>query len=419
MSRTRVILVSLTLALLAAGAADAAGLRVLFAQTGNRTATNRELRKLDRIVIHVTEGSFWGSVRWLRNPRSVGSSHYVVSRKGEIVQLVSTSDIAWHAGNRRYNRRSIGIEHEGWTYRRGSLTDRQYRASARLVAYLMKRAGMPIDREHVIGHDEVPHPRKRRALGGVGGHTDPGPYWKWRRYMSLVRRYAKNPVKPKVVRLRSLPAQQPAHVEAPPVPTVGVTKTLRGGVRWPARVPYGRGVHRVDFYVDGKRVWVDRVYPFSFGGGKRWDTRSVANGRHLLVTRAYGRRGYRARSSTGVTVANPPIALALRGLPASGAARGVLGLAVQPNARVAGVALYVDGRPVSRDRAWPYRLSWDTRVDAEGPHEVLLIARSPGGRRGVLRQTVVVANETDQLPAALELAWAGPEEALQPPLLLK
>lgn len=46
----------------------------------------------------MTEGSFWGSVRWLRNNRSRGSAHYVVSRGGDVVQLVSTSNVAWHAG---------------------------------------------------------------------------------------------------------------------------------------------------------------------------------------------------------------------------------------------------------------------------------------------------------------------------------
>ena len=43
----------------------------------NHTSSARGIKSVDRIVIHVTEGSFWGSVRWLRNHRSHGSSHYV------------------------------------------------------------------------------------------------------------------------------------------------------------------------------------------------------------------------------------------------------------------------------------------------------------------------------------------------------
>src|SRR5918994_7498742 len=105
-------LAALAAAVACATAAQAAGLRVLFLETGNRTDTARTAHSIDQVVVHVTEGSFLGSVRWLRNPRSHGSSHYVISRRGEIVQLVSTSDVAWHAGNGRTNRRSIGIEHE-------------------------------------------------------------------------------------------------------------------------------------------------------------------------------------------------------------------------------------------------------------------------------------------------------------------
>ena len=61
-------------------------------------------------------GRFWGSVRWLQNPRAHASSHYVVARNGRIIQLVHLSDIAWHAGNWRTNEQSVGIEHEGFTY---------------------------------------------------------------------------------------------------------------------------------------------------------------------------------------------------------------------------------------------------------------------------------------------------------------
>jgi N-acetyl-anhydromuramyl-L-alanine amidase AmpD len=151
-----------------ATAAQGAGLEVLWLRSANHTSSARGIKSVDRIVLHVTEGSFWGSVRWLRNHRSHGSSHYVISRGGDIVQLVSTSDVAWHAGNRWVNLHSIGIEHEGFT-RRGGFTQAQYEASAKLVAYLAARAGMPVDRRHVIGHDEVPNPsgpHGRRPPGG-------------------------------------------------------------------------------------------------------------------------------------------------------------------------------------------------------------------------------------------------------------
>lgn len=80
---------------------------------------------------------------------------------------MSTSDIAWHAGNWRVNARSIGIEHAGYSYRPRSITEAEYKASARLVAYLARRMRIPIDRRHIIGHHEVGHPYRP----GVRGHA--------------------------------------------------------------------------------------------------------------------------------------------------------------------------------------------------------------------------------------------------------
>ena len=81
---------------------------------GNFTPAHRP-ESLDKIVIHVTEGAFWGSVRWLRAPRTRIVA-LLVARNGRIIQLVHLSDIAWHAGNWRTNEQSVGIEHEGFTY---------------------------------------------------------------------------------------------------------------------------------------------------------------------------------------------------------------------------------------------------------------------------------------------------------------
>src|SRR4051794_32927606 len=65
-------------------------------RTENYTPARRSAG-VDQGAIHVTEGGFWGSVSWFRNRRSGGSSHFVVSRGGEIVQLVNLVDVAWHA----------------------------------------------------------------------------------------------------------------------------------------------------------------------------------------------------------------------------------------------------------------------------------------------------------------------------------
>jgi N-acetylmuramoyl-L-alanine amidase-like protein len=93
----RLLALLVALAAMTASSASGAGVRVLFLGSGNRTDSNRTARTIDTIVIHATEGGFVGSVRWVRNPRSRGSAHYVVSRNGQVVQLVSTTDVAWHS----------------------------------------------------------------------------------------------------------------------------------------------------------------------------------------------------------------------------------------------------------------------------------------------------------------------------------
>jgi N-acetyl-anhydromuramyl-L-alanine amidase AmpD len=404
-SRRQVLVVLAALALAAActGAARAAGVGVLWLESGNHTSSARKITSVDRIVIHVTEGSFWGSVRWLRNHRSRGSSHYVVSRGGDIVQLVSTSDVAWHAGNRWVNRHSIGVEHEGFSAR-GGFTEAQYEASARLVAYLAGRAGMPIDRRHVIGHAEVSAPG-----GGVGGsdhHTDPGRHWDWDRYMALVRRFAKDPQQPAYT--RRIPHVAPLPAAARPKPRPSVVRpgaVVKGVALWDVpRVHrlWGRGVYRVEFFVDGKLLWRDRVGPFTFGRGRGWDTRTVPNGRHLLTAKVYARKGYRMLKRSAVRVANPPIELALEGVAPESGLRGDVAISVTPSDSVRRVVLYVDGKPVSRDDSAPYRLHGDSTGSAEGPHELIVYARTLGGRRSARVVPVVVAN--GELPPTLDLA---------------
>jgi N-acetyl-anhydromuramyl-L-alanine amidase AmpD len=409
--RITLLLVTLALAAVAGGAAQAAGLKVLWLESGNKTSSARKISSVDRIVVHVTEGSFWGSVRWLRNRRSHGSSHYVISRGGDVVQLVSTSDVAWHAGNRWVNRHSIGIEHEGFT-RRGGFTRAQYEASARLVAYLAARARMPIDRRHVIGHAEVPDP-DGTGIGGSHHHTDPGKKWNWRRYMALVRRFAKDPQKPayttRIPRVAALPVVRPK----PKPSVVAPGAVVKGVARWDVpRVGrlWRRGVYRVEFVVDGKLLWRDRVGPFAFGRGRGWDTRTVPNGRHLLVARVYGRKGYRMSKRYPVRVNNKPIALEVHGVAPESGLRGDVAMAVDPSYPVKRVVLYVDGKPVSRDASAPYGLHWDSTGATEGPHELVVYARTAGGRRAAQVLPVVVVNR--DLPPTLEVALAVPHAAV-------
>ncbi|MGW1407688.1 peptidoglycan recognition protein family protein [Streptomyces sp. NPDC002403] len=131
--------------------------------------------KIDKVIVHVTQGSYAGSISWFQNPASEVSAHYVVrSSDGEITQMVRDSDTAYHA--RSANASALGIEHEGFIDDPSWFTDTMYRSSAALTKHLCDRYGIPKDRAHIIGHSEAPG----------NDHTDPGPYWDWTRYMQLV-----------------------------------------------------------------------------------------------------------------------------------------------------------------------------------------------------------------------------------------
>jgi hypothetical protein len=163
------------------------------ANPGNfNTADRPNDQKIDMVVIHDIEGSAASAVAWFQNPAARASSHYVVdSWTGKIYQMVQEKDIAWHAGNFRINQRSVGIEHEGYAYRPGFYNPREYETSAHLVRDITRRWNIPRDRDHIIGHFEVPNPRDPTKRGGGSGHTDPGPYWDWDSFMIMVRNDAK------------------------------------------------------------------------------------------------------------------------------------------------------------------------------------------------------------------------------------
>ncbi|MDX6546915.1 MAG: hypothetical protein QOG33_465 [Gaiellales bacterium] len=156
----------------------------------NYTIADRPLDPtIRRIIIHVAEGGFASTYNWFGNSAAQASAHYVVSSSGRVAQMVPNADIAWHAGNWAYNESSIGIEHAGYT-NVGGFPDAEYRGSARLAGFLARSYAITPDRQHVIGHNEVPDPYHAGEWGGADHHTDPGRHWHWARYMAYLRLYA-------------------------------------------------------------------------------------------------------------------------------------------------------------------------------------------------------------------------------------
>lgn len=131
---------------------------------------------VDFIVIHYTEISYARTLVAFTNPSSYVSAHYVVRNDGHVTQMVGEDSTAWHAGNSWYNDHSVGVEIEKSDETNPDFTEAEYRAAAMLVCGVSQRWSVPLDRDHVIGHSEVP---------GTD-HTDPGPTFNWEHFMYLV-----------------------------------------------------------------------------------------------------------------------------------------------------------------------------------------------------------------------------------------
>lgn len=166
------------------GEVDHAGAEWVAASEANLRRANRPRDyTIDRVVVHVPEATYAVTLKVFQDPDHGAAAHYVVrSSDGHVAQLARELDIAYHAGNWSFNLRSIGIEHEGWADDPSYLTDAMYESSARLVAGICARYGITVDREHIIGHNEVPDVAR----------VCPGRHWDWDKYMVLVRQAARS-----------------------------------------------------------------------------------------------------------------------------------------------------------------------------------------------------------------------------------
>lgn len=109
------------------------------------------------------------------------SAHYVITRRGHVIQLVDEQHRAWHAGKSRMpfrndrrsgvNRFSIGIELIGTPT--GAFTTSQYKSLVRLVLEILRRHRIT----SVVGHEHIAPGRK----------IDPGPAFDWKRFGAALR----------------------------------------------------------------------------------------------------------------------------------------------------------------------------------------------------------------------------------------
>ncbi len=118
------------------------------------------------LVLHSTCASYNSARRWLCDPVSKVSAHFLVARDGGVTQLVRLADVAWHAGvsfwrgQSGVNRFSIGIEMEHLDGTQ-DWPAAQLHAVAALCRVLLARYTLPADA--IVSHAEIARPKGRKV----------------------------------------------------------------------------------------------------------------------------------------------------------------------------------------------------------------------------------------------------------------
>ena len=119
------------------------------------------------------------SIKRLTSTRSKVSCHYLINRKGKILEMVREENIAWHAGKsmwgnyKNLNKNSIGIElvNRGHQYGYQNYTKKQINKLVLLCKHLIKK--YKIKKRLILGHSDIAPLRK----------IDPGEKFPWK-YLS-------------------------------------------------------------------------------------------------------------------------------------------------------------------------------------------------------------------------------------------
>ncbi|NCU41673.1 MAG: hypothetical protein EOM19_03025 [Candidatus Moranbacteria bacterium] len=123
-------------------------------------------RSIDTLIIHSSYNSLGGdeydveAIIAIYKTYEVGA-HYIIDRKGKILQLIEEENIAYHAGvsqlpdgRTKVNAVSLGIEMVGNL--RDGFSSEQYRSLNKLIGDIQSRYGV----RYILGHNEIAPERK-------------------------------------------------------------------------------------------------------------------------------------------------------------------------------------------------------------------------------------------------------------------
>ena len=152
---------------------------------------NRKSKSVELVIIHYTAiVSASKSIKYLCSKKNRVSSHYLISKKGQIYSLVSEKKRAWHAGKSYWNGKtdinsiSIGIELDYFPNNKDNkfskiLIETLYQ----LLKKLIKKYN--IENNNILGHSDIAPYRK----------IDPGKNFPWHFFESKKVAYRINKLK--------------------------------------------------------------------------------------------------------------------------------------------------------------------------------------------------------------------------------
>jgi len=153
-------------------------MKIVMDLSPNFTKKIRKFKDIKFVIIHYTGmQSEIESLKRLKSHSSKVSCHYLINRKGSIIQLVKDKNIAWHAGKSKWgkftnlNKNSIGIELENKGHQFGyqKFTEDQIKNLIILCKQLKKK--YKIKTENFLGHADIAPLRK----------IDPGEKFPWKK----------------------------------------------------------------------------------------------------------------------------------------------------------------------------------------------------------------------------------------------
>ncbi len=144
----------------------------------NHSKKTRLKSKVKFVIIHYTGmQSEIESIKRLKSPKAKVSCHYLINRRGDVIQMVKDLNIAWHAGKSKWkefsnlNNNSIGIElvNKGHNYGYQNFSNLQIKSLIGLCKILKKK--YLIKAENFLGHSDIAPLRK----------IDPGEKFPWKK----------------------------------------------------------------------------------------------------------------------------------------------------------------------------------------------------------------------------------------------